>query len=740
MICKQINPPLDNKEQSSKMLFTNRLGLSNNLANKVSTMALICVLALIAIGFFKKYFYTIGGFFLILCFIQKFVLRTCRKWKLSVFIILRFIFNANITTIIIIVILSTIKLEELAFQDVSWDSMAAPVYFFMTEFLLISIVSFVVLVNCFIQICCNQSKRSRNLNLNHQLNAIQNNLQAAAQQSAQFNDRSSNSSIDGMSMISGASRQSTTGYSSEGLLILFLLLRNITQLSELKKESGQEDANIVNNRGELILLYLFGIIALTIAFFDQLKDGAPQNPNPNDQRDSQNEVNENELYQQELEKIMADPEVNKVPKFFMKISNSYFMSAHKYTDYLKSFLFKKRRRINTTQITTEINQKNNNTNTKITNERITKQDETIKADKLNKKNELTPNSGSKKPSKKILAQKRLATEEYFDELFFKKAEKDILSTTKKQRNTFRETNKLPQYLQSYEDVPNEVESLKSSIQNVDCMICFSAQSDSVISPCGHGGVCFECCQRIIQDVVKKNQFTSFKNQKIYNFRCHLCRIIGLKVYQLNFNQIKEKQFKCKKGSIKQQDKYLIAQKQLCIPVKCLIDLRLNPLICINLGPEDSKNVSVEFQHYQSIEECKSAQDIHEYDELNFTQNPENRINQYIFQNAQSENDEMAFEIRDNNLEDTSKFSQTKDIGFKYYQNQHYQVNINAHGIKNSLEESGKISLQFELPDDIEEELDLSQQIYHKDKYFKDETLRVNLKDTLMNDSQLDDLI
>jgi len=53
-----------------------------------------------------------------------------------------------------------------------------------------------------------------------------------------------------------------------GLLVLFLLVRNITSLDDLKKESGQEDANIMNNRGEMMLLYLFGIIALTIAFFD----------------------------------------------------------------------------------------------------------------------------------------------------------------------------------------------------------------------------------------------------------------------------------------------------------------------------------------------------------------------------------------------------------------------------------------------------------------------------------------
>lgn len=86
-----------------------------------------------------------------------------------------------------------------------------------------------------------------------------------------------------MSMVSGASRTSSS-YTGEikislwflylsipGLLVLFMLLRNLTQLDELKKESSNKEANILNNRGELILLYFFGIMAISIAFFDQLK-------------------------------------------------------------------------------------------------------------------------------------------------------------------------------------------------------------------------------------------------------------------------------------------------------------------------------------------------------------------------------------------------------------------------------------------------------------------------------------
>lgn len=76
------------------------------------------------------------------------------------------------------------------------------------------------------------------------------------------------------------------------------------------------------------------------------------------------------------------------------------------------------------------------------------------------------------------------------------------------------------------------------------MICLSQPSDSVITPCGHGGICFECCQQIISDVLKQENnelnpsqqppfyFVGENQVKIYNFRCHLCRNIGLRVFQL----------------------------------------------------------------------------------------------------------------------------------------------------------------------------------------------------------------
>ena len=55
---------------------------------------------------------------------------------------------------------------------------------------------------------------------------------------------------------------------------------------------------------------------------------------------------------------MEDPDLIKIPKFFLKISNSYFMSVSKYTNYLRSFLTKKRKKANMTNMTTNTQIKN----------------------------------------------------------------------------------------------------------------------------------------------------------------------------------------------------------------------------------------------------------------------------------------------------------------------------------------------------------------------------------------------
>ena len=56
-----------------------------------------------------------------------------------------------------------------------------------------------------------------------------------------------------------------------GLLSMFLIMRNLNQLEELRVSSGLKNANVLYNKGELVILYFFGIVALSIAFFDLIK-------------------------------------------------------------------------------------------------------------------------------------------------------------------------------------------------------------------------------------------------------------------------------------------------------------------------------------------------------------------------------------------------------------------------------------------------------------------------------------
>ena len=76
----------------------------------------------------------------------------------------------------------------------------------------------------------------------------------------------------------------------------------------------------------------------------------------------------------DIQLMLEDPEISKTPKFFLKVSNSYFMSTQKYTEYLKNFLFKKRKNVGqtTTMATITDNARNGNTTTKLTNEKKTR--------------------------------------------------------------------------------------------------------------------------------------------------------------------------------------------------------------------------------------------------------------------------------------------------------------------------------------------------------------------------------
>lgn len=56
-----------------------------------------------------------------------------------------------------------------------------------------------------------------------------------------------------------------------GVLTLFLLIQNTQKLNHLQHEKENPKLNILYNRGELVILYLFILLALTFIFHRQLK-------------------------------------------------------------------------------------------------------------------------------------------------------------------------------------------------------------------------------------------------------------------------------------------------------------------------------------------------------------------------------------------------------------------------------------------------------------------------------------
>lgn len=80
-------------------------------------------------------------------FVQNVLRNKGRKCKFGAFTIIRVLHNLNIVTLILITNLCALKSDEVALMDKDWESLISPCYFLMTELLLISIISFVVLVN-----------------------------------------------------------------------------------------------------------------------------------------------------------------------------------------------------------------------------------------------------------------------------------------------------------------------------------------------------------------------------------------------------------------------------------------------------------------------------------------------------------------------------------------------------------------------------------------------------------------
>jgi|LauGreDrversion4_2_1035121.scaffolds.fasta_scaffold251835_2 hypothetical protein len=98
-----------------------------------------------------KYIMAIGSIVLALGYAQEVVRgRRNQKCRLNMMEVLRAVYKVNITLIIIIIIIVTFKAEGFILPDTSWVQILAPLYFYMTEMLLMAIVSFVVFINCLI--------------------------------------------------------------------------------------------------------------------------------------------------------------------------------------------------------------------------------------------------------------------------------------------------------------------------------------------------------------------------------------------------------------------------------------------------------------------------------------------------------------------------------------------------------------------------------------------------------------
>lgn len=113
------------------------------------------------------------------------------------------------------------------------------------------------------------------------------------------------------------------------------------------------------------------------------------------------------------------------------------------------------------------------------------------------------------------------------------------------------------------------------------MICMTELADSVMVPCGHGGICFQCSQHIIQENVDKYEPFVFNNIEFQNVNCHLCRKLCLKVYQLDMRYL-QNQKSYKRGRVKQSG--------IRIPVINYINLIEDPfkVVKVNWNKKDEE--------------------------------------------------------------------------------------------------------------------------------------------------------
>jgi uncharacterized membrane protein len=71
-------------------------------------------------------------------------------------------YNINLLGLIAISFIISLKIEKIAFKDTEYDTLVSAIYFYMTEVILIAIVSFIVLMNSIISLCC-KSKENQSI-------------------------------------------------------------------------------------------------------------------------------------------------------------------------------------------------------------------------------------------------------------------------------------------------------------------------------------------------------------------------------------------------------------------------------------------------------------------------------------------------------------------------------------------------------------------------------------------------
>jgi hypothetical protein len=111
-------------------------------------------------SFNVRYMQSIGSIVLFVSYAHRYLYLTREDYhscRLSLVTILKVLHNLNILVILGMVAVCSFKSDGVLLREKTWDQVLAPLYFFMTEMLLMSIVSFVVFINSMIQLCFTSS-------------------------------------------------------------------------------------------------------------------------------------------------------------------------------------------------------------------------------------------------------------------------------------------------------------------------------------------------------------------------------------------------------------------------------------------------------------------------------------------------------------------------------------------------------------------------------------------------------